>query len=77
MYMLEEMIDYGLKPGQDWPSPAHRQVAMAIGLCNGQIRTKDDLIAVVQSVVAIPANRIETVTFGEAAKEFRVPFATT
>lgn len=62
MYMLDDMIDMGLKEGQKWPSKAHREVAAALAICNSAITTRDDLTNVVQKVCAIPKARIKKVT---------------
>jgi hypothetical protein len=62
MYMLDDMIDMGLKDGQKWPSKAHREVAAALAICNSAITTRDALTNVVQKVCLIPKSKIKTVT---------------
>lgn len=68
MYMLNDMIDMGLKDRQKWPSDAHRVVAQNIALCNPQITTRDALTQVVQKVCKIPKSKIKTVTLAEMPK---------
>jgi hypothetical protein len=65
MYLMESMIDMGLKEGQEWPSDAHRVVASRLALGNRLVHTRDALNDVVQKVIAIPADKIETVTIAD------------
>lgn len=74
MYIFKNMIDLGLKDGQTWPSDEHREVAAGIGTCNSMVRSRDALTEVCQAVILIPADRIKTVTFKQAALEFKVPY---
>jgi len=67
MYMLEDMIDMGLKPRQKWPTDAHRVVAMNLALNNPLVRTRDTLTEIVQKVRKIPKTKIETVTIPQLA----------
>lgn len=68
------MIDMGLKENQKWPTKAHRKVAQHIGLCNSRVVTRDSLIEICQAVIAIPKDKIKTVTIMDCAVEFKVPF---
>lgn len=68
MYMMEAMIEMGLKEGQDFPSDAHRQVAMNLALGNPLITSRDALTDVVQKVCAIPETEIKTVKFNDLAR---------
>lgn len=74
MYIFPDMIDMGLKDGQSWPSDAHRVVASRLGLSNSRVTTRDALTELCQAVIAIPQDRIETVTHNDCAIEFKVPF---
>lgn len=74
MYILPHAINFGLKDGQKWPSEAHEYVAKTFGLCNPSVCTLTDLMEVVQAVIAIPLDRIESVTLEECRGEFQVPF---
>lgn len=68
MYMMEHMIDMGLKPRQQWPTDMHRVVAVNLAICNPMITTRDALIEIVQKVRQIPAAEIETITVPELTK---------
>jgi len=68
MYMLESMIDMGLKAGQDWPTPAHRLVACNLALCNPEVRNRDALTAIVQKVRKIPKSKIKSITWADLPK---------
>lgn len=65
MYLLDSMIELGLKKGQRWPTKAHRQVACNIALANPLVKSRDHLSDIVQKVISIPRSRIKTVTIGE------------
>lgn len=65
MYAIESMIDLGLQDGQEWPSDAHRKVAMTLMLCNPLVKTRTALNEGVQKVISIPVNRIKSVTLAE------------
>lgn len=65
MYMLEDMIDMGLKRGQKWPTDTHRVVACNLALCNPLVRNRDTLTEIVQKVRKIPKSKIETVTMAD------------
>lgn len=62
MYMLDEMIEMGLEEGQKWPSPAHREVACNLALCNPMVTNRSTLTDIVQKVRKIPKSKIKTVT---------------
>ncbi len=62
MYLLEEMIDLGLKPRQKWPTDAHRVVAVNLAIGNPLIRNRDALTGIVQKVREIPKSKIKTIT---------------
>ena len=74
MYIFEELIDLGLEEGQKWPSDAHRKVAAHLGLQNPRVTNKDALTKICQKVIAIPEDRIKSVTISECREEFEVPF---
>lgn len=73
MYAFPDMINIGLKEGQEFPSDDHRQVAQNIGLCNRNVFDADTLTEIVQSVIKVPADRIRTVTLIELCDEFDCP----
>lgn len=73
MYILEDMINLGLKENQTFPSEEHKKVAMTLGLCNPRIKTRDNLTAVVQAVCKVPIERIQTITLAEIIEEFDCP----
>jgi hypothetical protein len=68
MYLIESMIDMGLKDGQKWPSPAHRRVACTLAIGNPMIRTRDELAEIVQKVCKIPKTQIRKVGYYDLAK---------
>ena len=74
MYIMPDMIDRGLRAGQEWPTFAHKVVAQNIALCNSRVTNRDSLTEVVQAVLAIPKNKIRRVTLMQAASEYHVPF---
>jgi len=74
MYMIEGMIDMGLKEGQTWPTDAHRKVAQFMGLFNSRVTTRDALYEVVQAVIKVPADQIELVTAIDLATKYNVPY---
>jgi hypothetical protein len=73
MYLFDYMIDYGLPAGQDWPSPAHRQVAVNALPGNPLIDSMDKLQLAVRAVCAVPADRIKAVTMRNLVEEFGAP----
>jgi hypothetical protein len=73
MYILPSFINYGLKEGQEWPSEAHQVVAGVVALCNPNVTTRDRLNDIVQAILKIPVDRIETVTYPQLISEFGVP----
>lgn len=74
MYIIADMIDLGLLDGQQWPSEAHKRVAMNIGLCNSRVTKRDALIEIVQAVIAIPMNEIRRVTPQTVVSKYNVPY---
>jgi hypothetical protein len=68
MYLIEDMVDMGLKSGQDWPTPAHRLVAANIVIGNPMVRDRGTLNEIVQRVVRIPKKTIKSVTFADLPK---------
>ena len=68
MYMIDSMIEMGLKDGQKWPSKAHREVACNLALCNPMIYTRDALNDIVQKVIKIPKAEIKKVKFQDLPK---------
>ncbi len=73
MYAFPEMINIGLKEGQEFPSEDHKTVAQNIGLCNSNVHDATTLTEIVQSVIRVPADRIRTVTILELFEEFDCP----
>jgi hypothetical protein len=65
------MINLGLHDDQTFPTEAHEQVACNLALCNPNIRDRDSLMEVVQYVITIPNEQIETITFGEMPEDIR------
>jgi len=76
MYMIESMINMGLEEGQEWPSDAHKRVALNIGLYNLLVKDIDTLTNICQSVISVPQDRIELVTFEDLVTEFNCPNVT-
>lgn len=74
MYLLPDMIDYGLLDAQEWPSDSHRVVATHLGLANAQCFSRDKLTELVQAVIAIPMDKIETVTITDCRNIYHVPY---
>lgn len=68
MYLIDDMVDMGLKDGQEWPSPEHRIVAANIVLGNPLVRDRGALNEVVQKVCDIPASDIKSVTYAQLPK---------
>jgi len=73
MYALSEMINLGLKEGQDWPSPEYKMVASVIGLRNRNVTNRDCLIDIVQSVLKVSQERIKSITPDQLYEEFGCP----
>ena len=73
MYAFPEMIDMGLKEGQQWPSEIHRAVAQNLALYNPDVRTRDHLTDIVQKIITVPMDRIKMLTLAQARDEFQVP----
>lgn len=68
MYMIPSMIDMGLKEGEEWPTEAHKEVAMNILLCNPKINSRDKLTEGVSKILKIPNDIIKTVTIHDLPK---------
>ena len=68
--MLESMVDGGLKKGQEWPSDVYREVAAAIVIDNPNVTNKSMLIEIVQSILNVPTDRIEIITYEKLVAEF-------
>lgn len=63
MYAFPEMIDMGLHPNQTWPTPAHKVVAQAIAIANPNVKTRDTMIEIVQMILTIPEDKIQSMTY--------------
>lgn len=68
MYGFPEMIDMGLKDGQEWPSEVYKVVAQNLLIGNPNINTRDKLTEGVQNVLKIPETEIKTITVNDLAK---------
>jgi len=73
MYYLNDMVDMGLEKDQEWPSTAHKKVAINIATGNSLVTTKEVLTEVVQAVLKVPKNRIMLITHVELVNEFNCP----
>ena len=73
MYIFPELINLGLKDGQEFPSDDHKKVAMSVGLQNASVTNRDILTEIVQAVVKVPSERIRKVTLDDLANEFGCP----
>jgi hypothetical protein len=73
MYILPEMIEMGLLKDQEFPTEAHRKVASNLGLCNPLVVQRDTLIEVVQSVLRVPIEEIESVTIDDMIYKYNCP----
>ena len=73
MYAFPEMIDFGLKKDQKFPSQDHRVIAENIGIGNPRVTTRDGLVEIVQAVIKVPKDKIRTVTLGELVKDYGCP----
>jgi len=65
MYLLEDMIDMAIRKGKEWPSAAHRTVAINLCICNPNIKNMGDMSTVVKIVNKIPKTKIKTITVAE------------
>jgi hypothetical protein len=70
VYLIDDMIDSGLLPGQSWPSPAHRRAAINAIIANPLIDSMDKLQQTVRAICAVPADRIRMMTVWELKYEF-------
>jgi len=62
MYAFDNMIEIGLPEGATWPSDDHRAVAQKLCIGNPKVFTAELMRAVVAVVLAIPENKIRSVT---------------
>lgn len=74
MYILDKMIDLGLKEGEKFTSLIHKKVAQEACLCNPSIHTRYNLINAVRIINSIPVDRISTLTAQELIEEFKFPY---
>lgn len=70
MYAFPEMIEL---TGREFPTPAHKQVAQRIAICNPNVFQADVLAAVVDAINAVPNKRIKGVTYDELVNDFNMP----
>ena len=70
MYILPDMIEIGLKDGEEFNSEDHRFVAVSFGIANPQVTTKDQLIDIVQAVQRVPQNKIKKVSMVDLRKKY-------
>jgi hypothetical protein len=73
MYAFSEMLNLGLEEGKVFPSEDHRKVAERLCIGNPNVFTRDLMTEVVNVVIAIPQDRITTVTPKELIEEFDCP----
>ena len=69
MYLIESMIDMGLKRNSKWPTVHHRAVAIELLIGNPEVTTMDSLQTGVSNIVKIPNYKIKQVTL-EELKDF-------
>ena len=75
MYIFPDMIDMGLKDGQEWPEDeAYRKVAQHLLLQNSLVFDLSTLIEGVQWVLDIPAERIRNITLNDILNDKTRPF---
>jgi hypothetical protein len=68
MYQLSDIIDAGLPQGAQWPTPAHRVVAINLLIENPDITCMDMLCEGVAKVLKIPNGKIKKITFKDLPK---------
>lgn len=73
MYMVDSMIDLGLKEGQKFPTGTHRAVARALVIGNPRVTNRDQMQEIVGKVLLVPEDRIADVTFKEMKADFGLP----
>ena len=61
MFVLEDMIDMGLKSGQKWMSKVHKMVAIEVCIYNPWVNTPDILTKNVQIINSIPCESINEI----------------
>lgn len=69
MYILESFIDLGLKEGQTFPTEGHRQAAINLAICNPAVFTRDRLTEIVQKVITISNEKLESYTVVDAMND--------
>lgn len=67
MYIVEDFIDMGLANSskENWPTNAHRKVAIHLCLRNPNVFTMERLVRNIEIINAVPITRIEVITAGE------------
>lgn len=73
MYFFPSMLEMGLLENQEFPSEIYRLVAQEIAIQNSEVKDRDTLIDIVQSVLSVPGDRILSVTPEELENEFNCP----
>ena len=73
MYFAPAFVDAGLKKGQFWPSPEHRQVAGVIILGNPNVVKQETIEKVVQAILQVPKQRIKKISYKQLVSEFKMP----
>lgn len=73
MYMFEDMINMGLKEGQEFPSEDHKVVAIKVAICNPKVTQRDILMDVVDAVCKVPQEKIQEVTYRQLIEEYNCP----
>lgn len=68
MYMIDSMIEMGLREGETWISEAHQAVAVSTLICNPRINTRELLMRGAALINGIPNDRIQKVTFRDLAE---------
>lgn len=73
MYAIPSTVNLGLKEGQAWPSDAHEEVARTITLGNPNVTTRDKLTEVVQAILLIPQDEIESISYTDLVERYAMP----
>ena len=73
MYIVSDFIDMGLLEGQVWPSEVYRTVASNIAICNPNVRDRDTLTQIVQSVLKVPERDIRFITLDQLIQKYNLP----
>jgi len=74
VYILDHMIDQGLKEGEEWTSDLHRQVAAKVLLCNPAVFDMGVLREGCKIINSIPKEEIEKVTAHQLRHHYHVNF---